>query len=109
MGPGACRSGRAESDPSPDTRPSVVSPPATLLAAPARHARLRGRRVVGSARPILGTRIGMKLHLEVLPPEQLRVLRPLGPIADREGFYLAGGTALALQLGHRRSIDFDWF
>lgn len=24
-------------------------------------------------------------------------------------FYLAGGTALALQLGHRRSIDFDLF
>jgi predicted nucleotidyltransferase component of viral defense system len=24
-------------------------------------------------------------------------------------FYLAGGTALALQLGHRRSIDFDFF
>ena len=23
--------------------------------------------------------------------------------------YLAGGTALALQLGHRESIDFDWF
>jgi hypothetical protein len=24
-------------------------------------------------------------------------------------FYLAGGTALALQLGHRKSIDLDWF
>jgi len=24
-------------------------------------------------------------------------------------FYLAGGTALALQLGHRQSIDLDWF
>lgn len=24
-------------------------------------------------------------------------------------FYLAGGTALALQYGHRRSVDFDWF
>jgi len=24
-------------------------------------------------------------------------------------FYLAGGTALALQLGHRRSVDFDFF
>jgi predicted nucleotidyltransferase component of viral defense system len=28
-------------------------------------------------------------------------------IAD--SFYLAGGTALALQLGHRISIDLDWF
>lgn len=26
-----------------------------------------------------------------------------------EEFYLAGGTALALQIGHRRSIDFDFF
>jgi predicted nucleotidyltransferase component of viral defense system len=26
-----------------------------------------------------------------------------------ENFYLAGGTALALQLGHRKSIDFDFF
>lgn len=25
------------------------------------------------------------------------------------GSYLAGGTALALILGHRESIDFDWF
>ena len=24
-------------------------------------------------------------------------------------FSLAGGTALALFLGHRRSVDFDWF
>lgn len=26
-----------------------------------------------------------------------------------ENFYLAGGTALALELGHRQSIDLDWF
>jgi len=25
------------------------------------------------------------------------------------GFYLAGGTALALIFGHRRSVDFDFF
>jgi predicted nucleotidyltransferase component of viral defense system len=29
------------------------------------------------------------------------------PFANR--FYLAGGTALALQLGHRISIDLDFF
>ena len=28
-------------------------------------------------------------------------------IADE--FYLAGGTALALQLGHRHSVDLDFF
>ncbi len=27
----------------------------------------------------------------------------------KEDFYLAGGTALALQIGHRDSIDFDYF
>jgi hypothetical protein len=26
-----------------------------------------------------------------------------------EGFYLAGGTGLALQLGHRESVAFDFF
>jgi hypothetical protein len=37
------------------------------------------------------------------------VLRFIGrqPFAGR--FYLAGGTALALRLGHRRSIDLDFF
>jgi hypothetical protein len=48
-------------------------------------------------------------YLNVLPPRQKKTLKKL--IADdlRAGFYLAGGTALALQLGHRRSIDFDLF
>src|SRR3989338_92799 len=27
----------------------------------------------------------------------------------KEKFYLAGGTGLALQLGHRDSVDFDFF
>ena len=27
----------------------------------------------------------------------------------KEDFYLAGGTALALQIGHRKSIDLDFF
>ncbi len=49
------------------------------------------------------------VHFEVLPEAQQKVLRQLGPIVDQDGFYLAGGTAIALQLGHRRSIDFDWF
>lgn len=50
-----------------------------------------------------------ELHPEVLPPEQAAALRALGPVARREGFYLGGGTALAIHLGHRRSLDFDWF
>lgn len=35
---------------------------------------------------------------------------PLFPrLARFSGFYLVGGTALALHIGHRRSIDFDLF
>ena len=35
-------------------------------------------------------------------------LLPLMKLFKRE-FYLVGGTAIALQLGHRRSVDFDMF
>ena len=49
------------------------------------------------------------MHPEILTASQSKVLRKLGPLATERGFYLAGGTALALQLGHRRSRDFDWF
>lgn len=51
----------------------------------------------------------MNLHESILTPAQMRVLRALGPFARDAGFYLAGGTAIALRLGHRRSDDFDWF
>jgi nucleotidyltransferase AbiEii toxin of type IV toxin-antitoxin system len=51
----------------------------------------------------------MSLHGEVLTERQRKVLRLLGPITAAEGFYLAGGTAIALHLGHRRSVDLDWF
>jgi hypothetical protein len=46
---------------------------------------------------------------DILTPEQQALFRSLGPFADRRGYYLAGGTAVALRIGHRRSIDFDWF
>jgi len=46
---------------------------------------------------------------EILPALQQRVLREVAGPVSAEGFYLAGGTALALHLGHRRSIDLDWF
>jgi hypothetical protein len=41
----------------------------------------------------------------VLTPKQLNLARKLFPKIQK--FYLAGGTALALQIGHRRSVDFD--
>lgn len=42
--------------------------------------------------------------------EQLDVLKKLSEINKvSDNFYLAGGTALSLRLGHRRSYDFDFF
>lgn len=51
----------------------------------------------------------MSLHAEILSRRQRQALQLLGPESAAEGFYLAGGTAIALHLGHRRSVDFDWF
>jgi len=36
-------------------------------------------------------------------------LEKIARSATAKDFYLAGGTALAIQLGHRESIDLDWF
>lgn len=50
-----------------------------------------------------------ELHTDVLYAAQRELLpRLVAALADT-GYYLAGGTALALQLGHRTSVDFDWF
>jgi hypothetical protein len=45
--------------------------------------------------------------LSTLPPPQLKLWPELGQTP--ETFTLYGGTALALRLGHRTSIDFDFF
>jgi hypothetical protein len=58
---------------------------------------------VGAAAPSL------TLRVEALGRTQRAVLKTLAPFARDHGFYLGGGTALALWLGHRRSVDFDWF
>ena len=44
---------------------------------------------------------------EILTADQQRLLSLIKLF--RQDFYLAGGTAIALQIGHRRSIDFDFF
>jgi len=49
-----------------------------------------------------------KAHMEVLPPAQQR-LWPMFRPAQELGFVLYGGTAIALRLGHRTSVDFDFF
>ncbi len=47
------------------------------------------------------------IHKEVLSEGQLRLLGLLQEF--KKDFYMAGGTAIALQIGHRHSIDFDLF
>ena len=53
-----------------------------------------------------------KPRLDVLPKDQHCLW---GQLCERRRFlakhdyYLAGGTALALQIGHRQSLDFDFF
>lgn len=44
----------------------------------------------------------------ILPQEQTELLPELKACTNL-GFTLYGGTAIALQLGHRRSVDFDFF
>jgi len=44
---------------------------------------------------------------EVLPVNAASILQRIAP--HLKDFYLAGGTGLALQLGHRKSADFDFF
>ena len=51
----------------------------------------------------------MKFHLEGVKGKQIQVLRKYGREFDQRGFYLGGGTALAVYFGHRLSVDLDWF
>lgn len=50
----------------------------------------------------------MRPRMDVLPPAQKRLWRDLGA-ATKLGMVLYGGTAIALHLGHRASVDFDLF
>jgi len=47
------------------------------------------------------------LHKEILTPEQIKLLPLIRKF--KRSFFLVGGTSLALQIGHRRTIDFDLF
>jgi nucleotidyltransferase AbiEii toxin of type IV toxin-antitoxin system len=51
----------------------------------------------------------MTIHLETISAEQQEAIRLLAPLLTGRQIYLAGGTSVALQLGHRRSVDLDWF
>jgi hypothetical protein len=45
----------------------------------------------------------------IIAPETFKLIQELQAIPELKEFYLVGGTALALQLGHRNSIDIDLF
>ncbi len=49
------------------------------------------------------------MHPECLPGEGRKALNGLKQVVHGHGFVLAGGTALALRLGHRLSEDLDFF
>lgn len=49
------------------------------------------------------------IQSDILSDVQKKVLPNLAKALVDTDFYLAGGTALALQVGHRQSMDFDWF
>ena len=47
------------------------------------------------------------MFYDILDTQRKNILPKLSQL--KKEFYLGGGTALALQLGHRDSIDFDFF
>ena len=49
------------------------------------------------------------ISFEILDPRRRAMLPKLAFLSHEYGFYLAGGTALAMQIGHRTSIDFDFY
>ena len=50
----------------------------------------------------------VNLAWEILDKKRLELLPKLEFLKD-EGFYLAGGTALSIQIKHRTSVDFDFY
>jgi hypothetical protein len=51
----------------------------------------------------------VSLYWSTVTPEQRRLVEVTSPYAKKWRGYLAGGTAVALRLGHRRSVDLDFF
>jgi hypothetical protein len=51
----------------------------------------------------------MNFYREGLDADQLSILQQSAAFLAEQGFYLAGGTALAIYYAHRRSADLDWF
>ena len=49
------------------------------------------------------------LHTETVEPSTLDLLKKIQALPNMSGMRLVGGTALALHLGHRKSVDLDLF
>ena len=49
------------------------------------------------------------LYLQTILPNTLELLKRLSAQPEMQGLRLVGGTSLALQYGHRQSIDLDFF
>jgi hypothetical protein len=46
---------------------------------------------------------------EIITAKTFKLIQQLQALPELEGFHLVGGTALALQMGHRSSVDIDLF
>ncbi|NTU46677.1 nucleotidyl transferase AbiEii/AbiGii toxin family protein [Candidatus Roizmanbacteria bacterium] len=51
----------------------------------------------------------MKIYRETIPFQTGHVLEKIQSLSELNKFYLTGGTALSLLLGHRESEDLDFF
>lgn len=51
----------------------------------------------------------MRLHLQTISPQMKSILDEIMESPEFKDFVLVGGTGLALQLGHRLSVDLDLF
>lgn len=49
------------------------------------------------------------LHFETIEPATLELLKSIQAIPELNQTRLVGGTSLALQLGHRKSVDLVFF
>jgi len=50
-----------------------------------------------------------RVNDDVLDEDKRRVIRLQSALVAEQQFFLAGGTAIGLRLGHRTSRDLDWF
>lgn len=49
------------------------------------------------------------LQLQTILPDTLELLKRISAQPEMQGMRLVGGTSLALQYGHRQSVDLDFF